>query len=69
MKPDQGWYALNTDSCVNHAEDRVGCEGVIRDDEGNWLTGFSTNHGTCLVDEVEAWTILKDLCIAWEKRL
>lgn len=51
MKPDQGWYALSIDGCVDNAKDKAGCGGVIRDDEGSWITCFSTNLGSCSVDE------------------
>lgn len=40
---------------------------MIRDDEGNWIACYSTNLECCSIDEVEAWTILNGLQVAWDK--
>lgn len=36
---------------------RAGCSGVIRDNGGRWLQGFSCNLGSCFVVMAELWGI------------
>ena len=37
----QGWVKLNTDGSANGTSELAGCGGVIRNDEGQWIVGFS----------------------------
>ena len=40
-RPPQGWMKLNIDGSAKGNPDLVGCGGVIRDDSGQWIVGFS----------------------------
>lgn len=53
-KPERGWIALNTDGCVMTREARAGYGSTLRDNEGNWINGFTMDLGTCTIDEAEA---------------
>ena len=45
-RPPVGWKKLNTDgSCVG-GSDRAGCEGLVRDEYGNWVGGFTRHIGS-----------------------
>ena len=44
-KPPIGWKKLNTDGSVIGCMERVGCEGVVRDEHGNWVAGFIRHVG------------------------
>lgn len=39
----------------------------MRDEEGNYIAGFTMDLGVCSTNEVEAWGLLKGLQVAWEK--
>ncbi|KAK8489477.1 hypothetical protein V6N11_024235 [Hibiscus sabdariffa] len=45
MKPSGGWCKLNIDWVVNRVSGLASCGGVIRDEEGTWLLGFSKKIG------------------------
>ena len=42
-KPLSGWKKLNTDGSFIGCMEQTGCGGVIRDEHGNWVAGF-TRH-------------------------
>ena len=44
-RPDRGWVKLNIDGVASRPTNRAGCGGLIRNDQGNWLMGFSRNIG------------------------
>lgn len=68
VKPTQGWVVINTDGSVNLRDKNAGCGGVIRDDKGDWIIGFSMSIGCCSVEEAEAWAVYKGLILARDKR-
>ena len=44
-KPPSGWKKLNTDGSSIGCMERAGCGGVIKDEHGNWVTGFTRHVG------------------------
>ncbi|KAL0005698.1 hypothetical protein SO802_013259 [Lithocarpus litseifolius] len=44
-KPSTGWVKLNTDGFVNASSGSAGGGGLIRDDRGNWIMGFTRKIG------------------------
>ena len=44
-KPPSGWKKLNTDESSIGCMERAGCGGVIRDEHGNWVAGFTRHVG------------------------
>ena len=45
----------------------AGGGGLLRDQDGRWISGFSFKLGTCSVLVAELWAILHGLRLAWEK--
>ena len=44
-KPNMGWVKLNIDGSADIATRTVGGEGLIRDDRGSWIMGFTRKIG------------------------
>ncbi|XP_019156234.1 PREDICTED: uncharacterized protein LOC109152979 [Ipomoea nil] len=38
-----------------------------KDENGNWVVGFTANIENCSIAEAEAWSIFKGLKLAWKK--
>ena len=56
-KPDSGWVKLNTDGSTFDLLNVVGCGGLIRDDQGNWLGRFSRHIGHTNSFIAEVWAL------------
>ena len=54
-KPPAGWFKLNTDGASGSGMDRLGCGGIIRDEHGCWITGFSRRIGAANSIIAELW--------------
>ena len=63
-KPDSCWVKLNTDGSASDLLNAAGCGGLIRDDQGNWLRGFSrhVSHANSFIAEVWALRDGLQLC-------
>ena len=44
-RPNQGWMKLNTDGSSLGNPEFAGGGGVVRDEHGNWIVGFSRKIG------------------------
>ncbi|MBA0796054.1 hypothetical protein Gohar_006854 [Gossypium harknessii] len=62
-----GWVKLNTDGAVSLSSCSTATGGVIRDEKVNWLCGYSMILGRDEVFRIEARSMLKGLCLTWEK--
>ena len=40
-RPPEGWCKLNTDGAASGNSCLAGCGGIVRDEHGGWLAGFS----------------------------
>ena len=56
-KPDSGWVKLNIDGLASNLLNAAGCGGLIRDDQGNWLGGFSRHIGHTNNFIAEVWAL------------
>ena len=56
-KPDSGWVKLNTDGLASDLLKIAGCGGLIRDDQRNWLRGFSRHIGHANSFIAEVWAL------------
>ena len=54
-KPQMGWYKLNTDGASESGVYRTGCGGIIRDEQGQWITGFVRRIGVANNFIAELW--------------
>lgn len=63
-KPQPGWTKLNVDGSCSSATGLAGCGGLLRDQAGNWMTGFQYRIGCCSPEVAEAWGILQGLRLA-----
>ncbi|KAK8565298.1 hypothetical protein V6N12_058864 [Hibiscus sabdariffa] len=41
------------------------CGGMVRNEDGDWLIGFSKRIGICSILEAELWGLYEDLNAAW----
>ncbi|KAK9035794.1 hypothetical protein V6N11_077823 [Hibiscus sabdariffa] len=64
-KPPFGWHKLNSDGAIDGRDGVASCGGLIRDDGGSWLVGFSKRIGICSILEAELWGIYEGLLAAW----
>ncbi|KAK4480848.1 hypothetical protein RD792_011700, partial [Penstemon davidsonii] len=69
VKPDKGWFKVNTDESVLVEKKSAAAGGVIRDDEGVWIRGFSRNLGDVTITVAELLAAREGLSLAWERRL
>lgn len=63
--PQPGWKAVNTDACFSSKELPAGCGGIMRDNHGKWIAGFSCMAKVNNIAEAECWAVLKALQWAW----
>ncbi|KAL4318457.1 hypothetical protein GQ457_18G015190 [Hibiscus cannabinus] len=64
--PSLGWVKFNVDASVSTRDSRAGVGGVLRDDRGCWLLGFSRFLGRCDSLLAELWAIHDGLLHAWD---
>lgn len=67
--PHHGWYKLNVDGSYRSGSGCIAGGGVIRNQEGEWLSGFAANLGTGKVIEAELWALYRGLELAWKSGL
>lgn len=60
-KPPQGWIKLNVDGASQHNPGEASAGGILRDEQGSWLAGFSANIGKASNVAAELWVILLGL--------
>ncbi|KAG8382401.1 hypothetical protein BUALT_Bualt05G0073500 [Buddleja alternifolia] len=67
--PPKGWVKLNTDGSFWSTTNRATAGGLLRNDMGHWLWGFSRNLGQNSITLAELTGIRDGLNIAWEHRV
>ena len=64
-KPPTGWKKLNTNgSCLN-GSDRTGCGGLVRDEHGSWIGGFTRYIGSTNSFIAELWGLKEGLLLCY----
>ena len=57
VKPDLGWFKLNTDGASRGSSSSAAGGGLIRDEVGNWVIGFSRKIGRIDSFAAEMWAL------------
>ncbi|KAL0009174.1 hypothetical protein SO802_010676 [Lithocarpus litseifolius] len=64
LRPDQGWFKLNSDGAFQGNLGRAGGGGLIRDHLGKWIKGFMRNIGQATSFAAEFWALRDGLMLA-----
>ncbi|PRQ23567.1 putative ribonuclease H-like domain, reverse transcriptase zinc-binding domain-containing protein [Rosa chinensis] len=64
LKPGNGWVKLNVDGARANLNGKIGAGRVLRDQDGNWIHGFTAHIGQGQVLEAETWGMLLGLQMA-----
>ena len=62
-KPQSGWFCLNTDGFALGSSGKAGCGGLIRNDQGEWVGGFSRRLGCISSFTAELWGLRDGLIL------
>jgi ribonuclease HI len=62
--PEKGWISLNTDGAAKSDTTMAGCGGILRNDNGIWITGFSKFLGSTTAYMAEVWGLYEGLSLA-----
>ena len=62
-KPSMGWVKLNTDGFANASSGAAGGGGLIRDDRGNWIVGYSRKIGKTNSFLAKTWALRDGLLL------
>lgn len=63
-KPLEGWYKLNTDGVSFENPGKDGGGGIIRDNQGNWVKGYSRAIGFTTSITTELWALRDGMNLA-----
>ena len=62
-KPPVGWMKLNTNGSACGKPSVAGCGGVIRNDRGHWIVGFTRRIGATNSFVAELWSLREGLLL------
>lgn len=65
---EESWVCLNTNGSVRNDKGFVATGGLVRDQNGRWVLGFSRYLGICTMTKVELWDILDWLKVILDRR-
>lgn len=68
-KPLRGWCKLNADGSVRQDPSSAAAGGVLRDEDGRWLMGFSVKIGIATITQAELEGIREGLLIAVQRQI
>ncbi|XP_012461277.1 uncharacterized protein LOC105781288 [Gossypium raimondii] len=66
-RPPHGVLKINTDGAPIKSSAMASAGEVVRDDKGDWISGFSRSLGVATVLHSELWAILDGLNLAWDR--
>lgn len=66
-RPNRGWIKLNTGGSSSGNPGPAGCGGVIRDENGVWVCGFSKKIGTTTSFMAELWAVRDGLSLCLQR--
>ncbi|CAN1843405.1 Putative ribonuclease H protein At1g65750 [Linum perenne] len=61
----EGCFTLNTDGSLHRASNSTAAGGLIRDDQGRFITAFASKLGTCSIVRAEIWGVIEGMELAW----
>ncbi|CAN1744334.1 Putative ribonuclease H protein At1g65750, partial [Linum perenne] len=64
---EEGCFSLNSDGSLFRNPSRAAAGGVIRDENGRFVTAFSANIGACSIMRAELRGIVEGTKLAWNK--
>ncbi|CAL1391272.1 unnamed protein product [Linum trigynum] len=64
--PSRGWVKLNLDGASNGNPGLAGAGGVLRDEAGQWISGFVAKIGEASAVLAELWAFYYGLELAWK---
>lgn len=67
MPPPKNWVKLNIEGSSSMVQGSAGAGGIIRDESGKWLLGYSKNLGTSNSLASELWALYHGLNLVWER--
>ena len=67
--PPMGWIKVNSDGARKSSSGLASAGGLLRDDQGRWVTGFAVNLGRCSALMAEIWGAWYALNLTWEKNI
>lgn len=62
-RPPGGWCKLNTDGATSGNSGLARCGGIVRDEHGDWLAGFSRHIGITTSFVAELWGLRDGLML------
>ncbi|KAK8579321.1 hypothetical protein V6N12_069647 [Hibiscus sabdariffa] len=65
--PIPGWVKGNVDASVHTSTGQAAIGGLLRDDCGDWVVGFTRPVGRCSVLVAELWALHDMLHCAWDR--
>ena len=65
--PANDWIKLNVDGCSKGNPGVAGAGGVLRDNMGSWIAGFTRNNGICSSVTAELWAAYIGLQLTWDR--
>ena len=68
-RPERGWLKLNTDGSWSAALDKAVGGGLIRDEMGNWVIGFSRQLGHVNSFSAKIWALRDGLLLIHQMKL
>ncbi|KAH9722165.1 RNase H domain-containing protein [Citrus sinensis] len=67
MPPPTNWVKLNIEGSSSRAQGSAGAGGIVRDESGKWILGYSKNLGTSNSLASELWALYHGLNLVWER--
>ncbi|KAL6568748.1 hypothetical protein OROHE_004432 [Orobanche hederae] len=67
QKPCTGWFKLNSDGSPFADTHQVAGGGLLRDEYGGWVVGFSTKFLNITINVAELLALREGLKLAWDK--
>ncbi|KAK7244944.1 hypothetical protein RIF29_39773 [Crotalaria pallida] len=65
--PAQGWIRINSDGACRGDSHEIGCGGVLRGSNGQWIRGYSKYLGVSSSPLIaELWGVLEGMQLAWD---
>ncbi|CAN1746300.1 Putative ribonuclease H protein At1g65750 [Linum perenne] len=61
----EGCFTLNTDGSLHRVSNSSVAGGIIRDDQGRFVSAFASKLGVCSIVRAEIWAVVEGMVLAW----